>query len=33
MACGDKSKTQEGEYDWDYLDSIHEAQTREYYAK
>lgn len=33
MACGNKSKTQAVEYDWDYLDSIHEAQTREYYAK
>ena len=32
-ACGNKSKSQEVEYDWDYLDSIREAQTREYYAK
>jgi hypothetical protein len=33
MACGNKSKTQTVEYDWDYLDSIRDAQTREYYAK
>lgn len=33
MACGDKSKKQAVEYDWEYLDSIRDAQTREYNAK
>ena len=32
-ACGNRSKTQAVEYDWDYLDSIRDAQTREFYAK
>ena len=33
MACGNKSKTQTVEYDWEYLNSIRDVQTREYYAK